>query len=46
MKLTPAALAAALIVVFSPPAAARSDYDRHVVFDNSLTNDSFYYSAG
>jgi len=28
------------------PARASSDYYRHVIFDNSLTSDNYFYSAG
>jgi hypothetical protein len=34
---------AALVAV---PCAAQSEYDRHVAFDNSLADKSFYYSHG
>lgn len=36
----------ALFLCFEPPAGANTEYYRHVVFDNSLTSDSYFYSNG
>jgi hypothetical protein len=36
----------ALVVLLPGTALAQSEYDRHVAFDNSLTETSFYYSQG
>jgi hypothetical protein len=35
-----------LTLALSPAAYAQIDYDRHVVFDNSVSTRSFYYSHG
>lgn len=35
-----------VICLFSLQAHAASDYYRHAIFDNSLTSDSYFYSAG
>jgi hypothetical protein len=38
-----------LLILFSllpPVVSANTDYYRHIVFDNSLTSDSYFYSAG
>jgi hypothetical protein len=42
----PAALLAALALLWPARAAAQTVYDRHVVFDNSLTAPGYYYSEG
>src|SRR6266705_6068762 len=35
-----------MAVVLLPAAHAQIDYDRHIVFDNSVSTKSFYYSHG
>jgi hypothetical protein len=35
-----------LSALFATPAHANTDYYRHTFFDNSLTTDSYFYSAG
>jgi len=40
------ALLAASLFLFPTLAQAESDYYRHVLFDNSLTSDSYFYSRG
>ncbi len=37
---------AAVLCLLPSQAQAGSDYYRHVIFDNSLTNDSYFYSQG
>ncbi len=35
-----------IALTLSPAAAHASDYDRHVVFDNSVTPDAYYWGSG
>ena len=37
---------AAILLASPPPSQAASDYYRHVIFDNSLTPDTYFYSRG
>ena len=41
-----ASVAAAFVVLFSASMFAETDYYGHVFFDNSLTSDAYFYSAG
>src|SRR5580698_2057309 len=34
------------LILISIPSSAATDYYNHVIFDNSITPDSYYYSSG